>query len=123
MRIDAGKLLGIGMGCSAAAALVPMFFGQPPLTTSWIDVELPWIGHLVFVTSTVFDIGVYLIVVALTIDVLRSLGAQLDIAAERGDDDPPHEAREAGARLREEGSDAVPAAACRKVLDGEGGAR
>ncbi|MDO5052663.1 MAG: Na+/H+ antiporter subunit A [Pseudoclavibacter sp.] len=122
VRIDAGKLLGIGMGCAAGAALVPMLFGQPPLTTSWIDVELPWIGHLVFVTSTIFDIGVYLIVVALTIDVLRSLGAQLDIAAERGEEDPALDAREVTARLHEADPEAVPAASW-EALDGGGGAR
>jgi len=35
-------------------------------------------GHVEFVTSTIFDVGVFLVVVGLTLDVLRSLGAEVD---------------------------------------------
>lgn len=82
VRFDAGMLLGLGMVLAAGSALAPMFFGYPPLTSFWIDQELGWVGHLIFVTSTIFDIGVYLIVIGLAVDVLRSLGSELDIQAE-----------------------------------------
>ncbi len=36
------------------------------------------LGHVEFVTSTLFDIGVYLVVIGLMLDVLRSLGAEVD---------------------------------------------
>ena len=36
------------------------------------------LGHVKFVTSLIFDVGVYLIVVGLVLDILRSLGAELD---------------------------------------------
>jgi len=39
---------------------------------------VPVVGHVEFVTSTFFDVGVYLVVVGLTLDVLRSLGAEVD---------------------------------------------
>jgi len=39
---------------------------------------VPVLGDLKFVTSSFFDIGVYLIVIGLVLDVLRSLGAELD---------------------------------------------
>lgn len=81
-RIDAGRLLGIGMVFSAGTALAPMLFGYPPLMSFWIDENLPGIGEIVFVTSTLFDIGVYLIVIGLSLDILRSLGAELDERAE-----------------------------------------
>lgn len=83
VRVDAGRLLGAGMILVAGTALTPLLFGQAPLTSAWIDAHVPVLGHVVFVTSTIFDIGVYLIVIGLTIDVLRSLGAQLDIEAEQ----------------------------------------
>ena len=35
-------------------------------------------GHIEFVSSTIFDIGVYLVVIGLVLDVLRSLGAEVD---------------------------------------------
>ena len=36
-----------------------------------------------FVTSTLFDVGVYLVVVGLVLDVLRSLGAEVDRQMQR----------------------------------------
>ena len=40
---------------------------------------MSWIfGTLPLVTSTLFDIGVYLVVFGLILDVLRSLGAEID---------------------------------------------
>lgn len=75
---DAGRLLGAGMTLAVACAVVPLLFGAPPLTSWFIEAELPVLGHVEFVTSTVFDIGVYLVVIGLVLDVLRSLGAEVD---------------------------------------------
>jgi multicomponent Na+:H+ antiporter subunit A len=75
---DAGRLLGVGMTIAVSCAIVPLFFGSPPLTSTFWEVELPIIGHVEFVTSTIFDIGVYLVVIGLVLDVLRSLGAEVD---------------------------------------------
>lgn len=83
VRVDAGRLLGFGLILAAGSAAVPIMFGQAPLTSSWIDENLPGIGELVFVTSTTFDIGVYLVVIGLAVDILRSLGSELDRQAER----------------------------------------
>jgi len=76
--IDAGKLLGTGLAMAVGTALVPLFFGADALTSTWIEGEVLLFGHLEFVTSTFFDIGVYLVVIGLTLDVLRSLGAEVD---------------------------------------------
>ncbi len=75
---DAGRFLGVGMALAVATAIVPLAFGQPPLTSAFFEIELPVLGHLEFVTSTIFDIGVYLVVIGLVLDVLRSLGAEVD---------------------------------------------
>ncbi|WP_082775350.1 Na+/H+ antiporter subunit A [Pseudoclavibacter helvolus] len=83
VKVDAGRLLGIGFLLATLTALVPIFFGQAPFTSSWIDQDIPGIGQFVFVTSTVFDIGVYLIVIALVIDILRSLGSEIDLQIEQ----------------------------------------
>jgi multicomponent Na+:H+ antiporter subunit A len=76
--IDAGRLLGAGLAFTVGAAGVPLLFGADPLTSTWFDVQVPVLGHVEFVTSTLFDVGVYLVVVGLTLDVLRSLGAEVD---------------------------------------------
>ncbi|HEX5727794.1 Na+/H+ antiporter subunit A [Microbacterium sp.] len=75
---DAGRLLGTGMSIAVACAIIPLFFGAPPLTSTYFEFDVPLLGHLEFVTSTLFDVGVYLVVIGLVLDVLRSLGAEVD---------------------------------------------
>lgn len=83
---DAGRLLGIGMTIAVACAVVPLFFGAAPLTSTWFEWDLPVLGHGEFVTSTLFDVGVYLVVIGLVLDVLRSLGAEVDRQAQQARD-------------------------------------
>ncbi|MCK0114306.1 Na+/H+ antiporter subunit A [Ornithinimicrobium sp. F0845] len=73
-----GLLLGGGLFLAAASAILPMFFGEPPLRTWIVDIPVPLIGDVHLVTSLLFDIGVYLVVVGLMLDILRSLGSALD---------------------------------------------
>ena len=75
---DAGRLLGAGMTIAVLCAMAPLLFGLPPLKSMFFELELAGIGHIEFVTSTIFDIGVYLVVIGLVLDVLRSLGAEVD---------------------------------------------
>ncbi|HEX5856954.1 MAG TPA: Na+/H+ antiporter subunit A [Microbacterium sp.] len=79
---DAGTLLGVGMTIALGCAIVPLFFGAAPLTSTFFEAEVPVLGHVEFVTSTLFDIGVYLVVIGLVLDVLRSLGAEVDRQAQ-----------------------------------------
>lgn len=76
--LDAGKLLGAGLIFAAGTATMPLFFGLGPLQSVVFDFELPLLGELEIVSSTFFDIGVYLVVVGMVLDVLRSLGAEVD---------------------------------------------
>jgi multicomponent Na+:H+ antiporter subunit A len=75
---DAGRLLGVGMTLAVSCAVVPLIVGAPPLKSAYLEANLDWIGHIEFVTPTIFDIGVYLVVIGLVLDVLRSLGAEVD---------------------------------------------
>ena len=86
---DAGRLLGVGMSIAVACAIVPLLFGAPPLTSFFFEATLPVLGHVEFVTSTLFDIGVYLVVIGLVLDVLRSLGAEVDRQAQELRDAAP----------------------------------
>ncbi|MBN9153802.1 MAG: Na+/H+ antiporter subunit A [Microbacterium sp.] len=79
---DAGRFLGVGMSLAVACAVVPVLFGAAPLTSAFFEIQLPVLGHVEFVTSTIFDIGVYLVVIGLVLDVLRSLGAEVDRQAQ-----------------------------------------
>ncbi|MCW2287538.1 multisubunit sodium/proton antiporter MrpA subunit /multisubunit sodium/proton antiporter MrpB subunit [Leucobacter luti] len=76
--LDAGRILGAGLALAVSMAIIPMLFGQSALASAWVDVDLGPFGTLPLVTSTLFDIGVYLVVFGLILDVLRSLGAEID---------------------------------------------
>jgi multicomponent Na+:H+ antiporter subunit A len=71
-------LLGTGLATAAAAGFVPLLLGGQVFQSAIIEFWLPLFGDIKFVTSTIFDIGVYLVVVGLALDVLRSLGAEID---------------------------------------------
>jgi len=79
LPLDAGKILGVGLGLSAGTALASLLVGAPVLSSAVVAVDLPVLGSVKFVTALFFDLGVYLIVVGLVLDVLRSLGARLDV--------------------------------------------
>ena len=66
--------------CSSppATAVYGVFAGGDALQSTILKATVPVLGDLKFVTSSIFDIGVYLIVIGLVLDVLRSLGAELD---------------------------------------------
>lgn len=73
-----GHLMGWGLVIAALAATVPVFFGGTIFQTAKFYFTLPALGEMKIATALFFDIGVYLIVVGLVLDILRSLGAEID---------------------------------------------
>ncbi|MFC8526575.1 Na+/H+ antiporter subunit A [Nocardia sp. NPDC057227] len=78
LPVDAGHMLGAGLILAAGTAAASLLVGAPPLSSAIVEVTLPLFGEIKLVTALFFDLGVYLIVVGLVLDVLRSLGARLD---------------------------------------------
>ena len=76
--VDAGMVLGTGLAVAALAGLLPTLLGGDVLQTATIDIPIPLFGELHLVTSVFFDVGVYLVVVGVALDVLRSLGSGID---------------------------------------------
>jgi multicomponent Na+:H+ antiporter subunit A len=76
--VDAGALMGTGLFIAAAAGLAPLVLGGAVLQSAVLDLHLPLIGDLHLVTSVFFDVGVYVLVVGLVLDLLRSLGSAID---------------------------------------------
>ena len=77
--VDAGRILGLGLLLAAGTAVVSIALGAPALSAATLELTLPVFGHVKVVTALVFDAGVYLIVVGLVLDILRSLGARVDL--------------------------------------------
>lgn len=78
LPIDGGRTMGTGLLISIASVVVPFAFGHPPLTTGYTKLPVPLVGDVSLPSALVFDAGVYLIVVGLTLYILNSLGAKLD---------------------------------------------
>ncbi|PPF90049.1 Na+/H+ antiporter subunit A [Subtercola sp. Z020] len=78
LPIGPGILLGGGLLVATGTALGSLFFGGDILTSAYFEGDLPLVGHVSFGTSTIFDIGVYLVVIGVVLDVLRSLGGEVD---------------------------------------------
>ncbi|PAT14408.1 Na+/H+ antiporter subunit A [Corynebacterium sp. NML 120412] len=97
LPVDPAKILGTGILLSAACVVVPLFFGNPPLTTGYASLALPLIGEFDVPSALVFDAGVYAIVVGLTLHILGSMGAYLD----REEDTRKQRARDRARELQE----------------------
>ncbi|GED96668.1 Na+/H+ antiporter subunit A [Gordonia crocea] len=82
LPIEAGTILGTGLAISGGTAAASLFFGAPALSSAMFEVTLPLLGEVKIVTALFFDLGIYLIVVGLVLDILRSLGARLDVEAD-----------------------------------------
>src|SRR6478752_5077628 len=75
---DPGILMGTGLFVSSATAVYGVLAGGAALQSTILKATVPLLGDLKFVTSSIFDIGVYLIVIGLVLDVLRAMGAERD---------------------------------------------
>ncbi|MFT0847717.1 Na+/H+ antiporter subunit A [Actinomycetaceae bacterium L2_0104] len=121
-------LMGGGLLTVTASALIPVLLGGNPLQTAMFDFTLPGFGDVHFATALIFDIGVYLAVVGLSLEILRSLGGEIDRHGEleglQGPDDLMIVARDderaavkremdAEAQLSEQGDDASPSEGAR----------
>jgi len=87
--VDPGKLLGGGLLLAGTTGIAGLVLGADALQTTILERTVPLLGDVKLVTSLFFDMGVYLIVIGLVLDVLRSLGAQID--ADDEDDDREQE--------------------------------
>ncbi|MEV0216943.1 Na+/H+ antiporter subunit A [Micromonospora sp. NPDC050695] len=76
--VGAGVVLGAGLAVSVGSGLVALLLSGQVLESAKVERPLPLIGDAYLVTSIFFDIGVYLVVVGLVLDILRSLGAEVD---------------------------------------------
>ncbi|GEA86848.1 Na+/H+ antiporter subunit A [Cellulomonas cellasea] len=83
--VQPGLLLGSGLFLSAGVGLVALLAGGSVLQSWIVDIHVPVIGTIHLVTSLFFDVGVYLVVVGLVLDILRTLGAEIDRQAEAGE--------------------------------------
>lgn len=98
--VNAGWMLGAGLALASFYALSPLFFGGAVMESYTFEWDMPLFGHVKFVTALVFDVGVYLIVVGLVLDILRSLGGRIDERIERAALEASTQRSGRGSRIR-----------------------
>ncbi|MCI9889245.1 Na+/H+ antiporter subunit A [Micrococcales bacterium 31B] len=76
--VQAGAMLGAGLFTAVGTGLAPLAFGGTILQSAIIKFHLWPYGDVKVVTAMFFDIGVYLVVVGLMLDLLRTVGAEID---------------------------------------------
>jgi len=78
LPIHPGVLMGTGLMVATIAGLVPIALCGSTLQSAMFEFSMPVFGDVKFATALVFDVGVYLVVVGLILEILRSLGAEID---------------------------------------------
>ncbi|WP_236246104.1 Na+/H+ antiporter subunit A [Streptomyces sp. CC210A] len=77
LPVGSGTVAGTGFALCSATALLPVFAGAPPLTSVTVHTHLPVLGTVEFATSLFFDVGVYVLVVGVTLKLLSAVGVSL----------------------------------------------
>ncbi|OQO94979.1 cation transporter [Saccharomonospora piscinae] len=72
-------VIGSGLVVVVASALVPTFFGLPVLSSAVWTVEVPLLGSVKIASSLAFDVGVFLLIVGVVLNLLRTLGEGIQL--------------------------------------------
>ena len=78
LTIRSPVLMGLGLTVAVLTALAPLLVGAPVLSSAKFALPVPPLGELDVVTSLFLDVGVYLLIVGVVLDLLRALGSGID---------------------------------------------
>ena len=67
-------LTAVGLLFAIGTSAGSLFFNVPFLTHAFGDVQLPILGELSLHTATLFDLGVYFVVVGVTMTIIQTIG-------------------------------------------------
>lgn len=76
LRVDLVTLVGVGLFLAALSGVFQLFVGDAYLTGKWTDVNIPGIGAIKLGTPLLFDVGVYLVVLGVSLIVTLTLGEE-----------------------------------------------
>lgn len=74
LPIDYKYLIGIGLLFAVGTGTGALFFGAPFLTHAFDYVNFPLLGKTALHTAVLFDTGVYLVVVGVTMTIIQTIG-------------------------------------------------
>lgn len=87
LSISPSALVPVGLAVALITGAAPMLVGRPFLTSAHGYVRLPLLGEVEWASAALFDIGVFLVVIGVTVTIIELLtehGAADDGGAEGG---------------------------------------
>ncbi len=73
LKVQPQTLIGAGLLAALAAGIVALAIGEPFLTGSWTSFHMPGLGEWTLGTPLLFDVGVYLVVVGVSMLIILSM--------------------------------------------------
>lgn len=74
LPIDYIKMIGVGLIFSIGTGVGGLLFNKPFLTHAYTYVYLPLLGKTSLHTAVLFDTGVYLVVIGVTMTIIQTIG-------------------------------------------------
>lgn len=75
LKYHPGVLIPFGLALALISGILPMFIGEPFMTGLWLQNPIPVIGLVG--TATFFDIGVFLVVIGVTLTILFTISENI----------------------------------------------
>ena len=88
-RIRPPVVVGTGLTIAVLTGLAPVLWGGAVLESTKWTITFGDFGYLDIVTSLLLDVGVYLLIIGVVLDLLRSLGSGIARDAREAGEDPP----------------------------------
>jgi multicomponent Na+:H+ antiporter subunit B len=74
LRLDPPAILASGLLVALVSGIAPLLQGRPYMTGRWLETPLPVLGKIG--SPVVFDVGVYLVVLGITLAILFGLAEE-----------------------------------------------
>ncbi|WP_439443622.1 Na(+)/H(+) antiporter subunit B [Listeria aquatica] len=74
LNINTLIITGVGLLFAVGTGFIGIFLGKPFLMHVYTYLHLPVLGKVSLHTATLFDLGVYLVVVGVTLTIIQSIG-------------------------------------------------
>jgi multicomponent Na+:H+ antiporter subunit B len=76
LRLDPRTLIPAGLTIALASAIIALFSGEPFMAGKWFTVYIPGLEELDVGTPLLFDCGVYLLVLGVTLTMILTLAEE-----------------------------------------------
>lgn len=73
LGVEPQALVGVGLALAAGAGILGLLGSRPFLTGLWIEPQVPGVGTLPLSTVLLFDLGVFLVVLGITMLIVLTL--------------------------------------------------